>query len=269
MWEEQHLTDGCPVGEQHHQPVDAGAKAAVGRHAIAHGPQIILVDGVGLVLARLVEALHLLKARLLVQRVVQFREGVAHLHAGDEKLKALHVPGVPRDTLGQRRDVARVLGNESGLDKTRLDKITQQAVDELAPTGPGRGVAPHRLDRRGQRFRRRVRQIVDLRKLHNRLAQGHALPGSGQVNGLPLVADGRAPVQVLRQVGQHPLGEIHHVMIVPIGGVELHLGEFRVMGGIHAFIAEIAPNLIDALQPAHQQALQVQLKGDAQVQLLL
>ena len=40
------------VGEQHHQPVDADAEAAGRRQAVLEGPQVVLVDGHRLVVAR-------------------------------------------------------------------------------------------------------------------------------------------------------------------------------------------------------------------------
>ena len=38
---------------------------------------------------------------------------------------------------------------------------------------------------------------------------------------------------------------------------------------IHALVAELAPDLEDLLEAAHQQALEMQLGGDAQVEVLV
>ena len=63
---------------------------------------------------------------------------------------------------------------------------------------------------------------------------------------------------------KNTLGNIHHAMEISVGLVELHRGEFGVVLGVHALIAEDASDLIDALHTAHDQTLQRQLGGDAQ-----
>jgi predicted membrane-bound spermidine synthase len=77
------------VGQQHHQAVDADAAAAGGRHAVLQR-----ADEVGVVVHRLLVAGvlvgHLgLEAGGLVFGVVQLREAVGVLAAGDEQLEAL------------------------------------------------------------------------------------------------------------------------------------------------------------------------------------
>ena len=46
MRKEQDLADVCLVRQQHDQPVDPHPEAAVGRHPIAHGLEIVLVQRV-------------------------------------------------------------------------------------------------------------------------------------------------------------------------------------------------------------------------------
>ena len=41
------------------------------------------------------------------------------------------------------------------------------------------------------------------------------------------------------------------------------------MVGIHALVAELAPDLEHLLEAAHEQALEVQLGGDAQIEILV
>jgi hypothetical protein len=69
--------------------------------------------------------------------------------------------------------------------------------------------------------------------------------------------------------GDHALGEHHHVVIVPVGGVELQLGELRVVFEADALVAEVATDLVHPLIAADQQPFQIQLERDAQVKLLL
>ena len=58
----------------------------------------------------------------------------------------------------------------------------------------------------------------------------------------------------------------HHVVVVGVGLVELEHGELRIVGPVHALVPEVVADLVDPLEPAHQQPLEVQLVRDAQVQ---
>jgi hypothetical protein len=73
----------------------------------------------------------------------------------------------------------------------------------------------------------------------------------------------------MRGVADQLLGEVHQVLVVPVGRVELHHGELGVVAHRDAFVAEVAVDLEHALKAAHQQALEVQLGRDAQEHLLL
>ena len=61
-------------------------------------------------------------------------------------------------------------------------------------------------------------------------------------------------------------GEVHEVLIVGIGLVKFHHGKFRIVLDGHPLIPEIAIDFINPLQAADDQALQIQLRGDAQEQ---
>ena len=65
------------------------------------------------------------------------------------------------------------------------------------------------------------------------------------------------------------LRELHHAFEVTERLVELHGGELGVMIRIHALVAELAPDLEHLLEAAHDEALEVQLGGDAQVEVLV
>jgi hypothetical protein len=81
----------CGVGEQHHQAVDADAEAAGGRQAVLEGPQVVLVDGHGLVVAGVLLRGLVLEPGALLVGVDQLGEGVAQLAAGHDGLEALGV----------------------------------------------------------------------------------------------------------------------------------------------------------------------------------
>ena len=62
------------------------------------------------------------------------------------------------------------------------------------------------------------------------------------------------------------LGQLHDVVVVGVGLVELQHGEFRIVGPVHPFVPEVVPDLVDPLEAADQQPLEVQLVGDPQVE---
>ena len=76
-----------------------------------------------------------------------------------------------------------------------------------------------------------------------------------------------APERRPRGFAQHVLGEIHDFLIARIRLIQLEHGELGVVPGRHAFVAEIPVDLVDALETADDQALEIQLGGNAQVEL--
>ena len=59
-------------------------------------------------------------------------------------------------------------------------------------------------------------------------------------------------------------GEVHQVVVVGVGLVELEHGELGVVLGADAFVAEVAVDLVDAVDAADDQALEVELGRDAE-----
>ena len=77
------------------------------------------------------------------------------------------------------------------------------------------------------------------------------------------VGDGGA-VDFFRDEGDEFFGEVHQVVVVGVGLVELEHGELGVVLGADAFVAEVAVDLVDAVEAADDEALEVELGRDAQ-----
>ena len=60
---------------------------------------------------------------------------------------------------------------------------------------------------------------------------------------------------------------LHQVKVVGVGLVELEHGELGVVLGADAFVAEVAVDLVDAIESADYEALQVKLWRDAQEEI--
>ena len=65
------------------------------------------------------------------------------------------------------------------------------------------------------------------------------------------------------------LGQVHHAVVIRVGLVQLHQRELRVMPRVESLVAEDAPDLVDALHPADNQALQIKLERNPQAQVLV
>ena len=85
---------------------------------------------------------------------------------------------------------------------------------------------------------------------------------------LPLAErEGERALDRLRARSDQVLGDPHHRPVVAVGLVQLEHGEFRVVLPVDAFVAEVPADLVDALQAAHQQPLEVQLQRDPQLEV--
>ncbi|RMS44312.1 hypothetical protein ALP65_04607 [Pseudomonas aeruginosa] len=96
---------------------------------------------------------------------------------------------------------------------------------------------------------------IEHRQAHERLAEVEDLVAVGHVGGTEYR---------LSQFAEQFLGQVHVVFVVGVGLVELEHGELGVVPGRDAFVTEVAVDLEDLLETADHQALEVQLRGDAQ-----
>ena len=185
----------------------------------------------------------------------------------DKQLKPLGEPGVGGGPLGQGGDIHRVHGDEGRLDQLLLHLLVEALVQGVAP-GLVRRLGQLHADGSGCGHRLLVgadRHKVDAAVLLHRLVHGHTGPAGGQVDLLPLPLHLVGAQNLLGGGGQQVLKQVHHIVEVGIGLVELDGGKLRVMLGVHALVAEDAPNLIHPVHAAHDKPLQGQLSGDAHV----
>ena len=62
------------------------------------------------------------------------------------------------------------------------------------------------------------------------------------------------------------LDELHHVAVVGVRLVELEHRELGIVRPVDPLVPEVVPDLVDPLEPADQQPLEIQLVRDAQVE---
>ena len=97
--------------------------------------------------------------------------------------------------------------------------------------------------------------------------RGREVDGLGDLALGVFVLDDERVQHLLRDVADHALHQLHHGLVVAIGLVGFEHRELRVVLPREAFVAEVAANLKDLVHAAHEQALEVKLEGDAEVEV--
>ncbi len=177
-----------------------------------------------------------LEAAALLLRIVQLGEGVADFHARGVDLETFDEGGVVGFVLRERRHFDRVV-----VDDGRL----QQRVLEMFFEG--------------------MNQIEALQLL---IADDLAHGGAAKIAEIELLAvvlhhgraggiDGRLFQQLRRKV--------HHSVVIGVSLIELEHRELGVVLRRDALVAEVAVDLVNPIEAAHHQPLQIQLRRDAQV----
>ncbi len=100
----------------------------------------------------------------------------------------------------------------------------------------------------------------------DRLDDGHAAEGLGEVERAALVVEDLGAKRLARGLADQALGEVHQGLVIGIGLVELHHGEFGVVARRKPLIAEVAVDLEHLFEAADDEALEVELRRDAQEQ---
>ena len=100
------------------------------------------------------------------------------------------------------------------------------------------------------------------------LAHGEARPRRREVDRVAAELDLQRADHA-RRVHRHLLHHVHDVVVVDVGLVGLQHRELGVVLEAHALVAEVLADLVDAVDAADDAALEVQLGGDAQVQVPL
>ena len=206
----------------------------------------------------------LFEPRALDVGVVEFRERVGDLHPRGERLEALRVARVGGARLGERRHLDRIVHEERRLDEFRLDERADEFVNQSAAAlrvGGGDAERAHSLGER-----RRVGAIVQIHagEVGHRVVERKPRPGPREADDLAAALHVRSADGLERDLRHERLHEAHHVVVVRVGFVGLQQRELRVVVGVYPFVAEDAPNLVDLVHSAHDEALQVEFGGDAE-----
>src|SRR5690606_2976839 len=146
-----------------------------------------------------------------------------------------------------------------------LDELAEQLVEQLAP--------PHRLhvlDTERARLRREIvvrhRRRVETAVHLQRLEERQAAVRRREIDRVTVERNGPRAVQRVDDCDQHLLDQVHHVAVVGERLVQLEHGELGVVRAVDPLVPEVLADLVHPLESADDQALQVQLVRDAQVE---
>ena len=120
---------------------------------------------------------------------------------------------------------------------------------------------------RAGRFERHRGVNLDADRLRNQVDHTRLAERDGQVDGGVLDIDDRGAVGVDRRGADQLLGDPHHLGVVGERPVELHHRELGVVARRDALVTKDPPDLVHPFHAADNQALEVQLQRNAQVEL--
>src|SRR5699024_4947844 len=98
---------------------------------------------------------------------------------------------------------------------------------------------------------------------------GNALERLPEIHLDAVVDDLCRTEHFLRHMAVQVLCQVHHPVVVCVCLIELHQRELRVVPRIQTFVAEHTADLIYFLKTTHDQSFQVQLQGNAELQILV
>ena len=135
----------------------------------------------------------------------------------------------------------RVVLNEGGLHQLVLHKGFKGGVEQLAAGDGGVGElqAQALCKLAGRSVVRAGKEIRAGEVLHG-VVHAPALKRRGQVDDFALVLDLCGAAHQLGALGEDLFCQVHHAVVVGVGLVHLHGGEFRVVLDVHALVAEQA-----------------------------
>ena len=241
------------------KPVDPEAEPAGRRHPVRERLDVVRVAALALDAARPACA-----KRACSSRVVDLGERVAELHPADEVLEALGqrrvVVGRPRE----RRELDRVVVDDRRLDQLRLDEVAERVVDELRPVAVGARVDPA-LGQPGAQLGLVARPQLLAPRAPRRT--GARATGALRSISWPRNCTVVVPSDLLRHGLDERLDPLHRVAVVGVRLVPLEHRELGLVLVRDALVAEVLAELVDPLEPADDQPLEVELGRDPQVEV--
>ena len=228
------------------------------------------------------------KSLPLVNRVIEFGVGVAHLGTVDIKLKTLHLGRVIRFFLGQGRNLNGMIHHEGRLNHLMLAEFIKKEIFDIAFFVMW--LIGNLLFICHLFCRLCVRNLIKVNATGflDRLYHGDPAKRFAKINddrflilsccfGLVLVSflrripvnNGGCPEHFFCHMAVHGFRQIHHAVIIGVGLIKLHQCKFRIVLGVQPLIPEDAADLVNPLHASDNQSLQIQLQRNAQFNIFI
>src|SRR5699024_8549752 len=110
---------------------------------------------------------------------------------------------------------------------------------------------------------------VDSGILLHRVDHCDALKRRSEIHLDPIVYDLGGPQNFLRHIAVQILRQVHHPIIVSISLIQFHEGKLRIMSRVKSLVSEHTADLVNSLQSSYDQSLEIKLKGDTELEILV
>ena len=266
-WEEEHVADRFGIGEEHDHAVDADAEAAGWWQAVFEGVDVVGVHWMGFVVAFALGFDLLFEALALVDWVVELAECVGVLTTDDEEFEAVGEGWVVGFATGERGDFDGIIDDEGWLDEGCFNGFVEEFFENFAARHVLWNFAAVVAGGLAEFVVCHIGKIVDAGGFFDGVGHGDAAPWFFEVDGVFTVLEDGGAEHLARNGAEEVFGEVHHGFVVAVGLIHFEKGEFRVVAGVDAFVAENAADFVHAFHAADDEALEMELKGDAHVEV--
>ena len=212
------------------------------------------------------------KSFVLIYRVVQLRKGVADFPAVDIAFKSSGDSRVFRISLGKRRNLHRVSHYENrSVQITRhvFAVFLEHLGDDLSAGHIFDLVLIHAVA--GRSFSGLLIAVdlaeVNSCNLPDSVSHIQPSPRRSDIELLTLICDHRSTVYGKRRLIYQLFCDVHDAFHVSVSHVTFHAGKLRIMVPVHPFVTEHLAHLVDSVQSADYQSLEVKLVGDSHLHI--
>ena len=159
----------------------------------------------------------------------------------------------------QRRHLDRVVANKGWLDKITFAVLAEDGIDQLA-------FAHRVVNLDVQPFAGFTQLLFALSGdvvsgfFADGVSHGQPAERSFERNGMSVDGQFCGAVYLGRNPFEQLLGELHHPTVILVGHIDLHAGEFRIVGTVHTLVAEVLTQFIYAIKTTYDQFFEVELR---------
>ena len=200
----------------------------------------------------------------MVDGVVQFAVSIGKLFAVYHQLETLGQFGVRAVTFAQRRHFYRVVGDKRRLNVRAFAFFAEYFVYQLTFTHGVVDLYIKFLSYLAYLFFGLTHEIIAGMFLDG-IEHSYSFKWGFERYDIIAYLQFGSAVHVEAYLLYHLFGKLHHPVVVLVGYIYLHCGEFGVVSAVHSLVAEVFGELVDALEAAYNEAFEIQFIGNTQV----